>query len=60
MSGMASQPGLTGCESPFERFQHLLQHAFNTLLNQMSGGVFGQVVQHSWKCKNDESLLKVC
>ena len=36
------------CQStkgPFKRFQHLLQHAFNTLLNQMSGA-FEQVVQH--------------
>ena len=32
-------------KAPFERFQHLLRHAFNTLLNQMLGA-FEQVVQH--------------
>ena len=32
-------------KGPFKRFQHLLRHAFNTLLNQMSGA-FEHVVQH--------------
>ena len=39
-------------KGPFQRFQHLLQHAFNTLMNQTSG-VFEQVVQHF-------CLLKAC
>ena len=49
----------TGRKGPFQRFQHLLQHAFNTLLNEMVGA-FEQVVQHCWKRKNVESLWKVC
>ena len=40
----------------FKWFQHLLQHAFNTLLNQMFG-VFEQVFQHCWKRKK---MLKAC
>ena len=32
-------------KGPFKQFQHLLQLAFNTLLNQMFGA-FEQVVQH--------------
>ena len=39
----------------FEGFQHLLQHAFNTLLNLMFGA-FEQVFQHHWKQK----MLKAC
>ena len=42
---------------PFKRFQHLLQHVFNILLNQMLGA-FEQVVQQCWKPKkNVESVL---
>ena len=39
------QIGATHSQGLFKRFQHLLQHGFNTLLNQMSGA-FEQVVQH--------------
>ena len=35
-------------KGPFKRFQHLFQHAFNTLLNQMLGA-FEQVIQHCWR-----------
>ena len=42
-------------KGPSKRLQHLLQDAFNTLLNQMSGEGGGgggeQVEQHCWKCK---------
>ena len=39
----------------FKGFQHLLQHAFNTLLNPMFGA-FEQVFQHHWKQK----MWKAC
>ena len=42
---------------PFKRFQHLLQHAFNTLLNQMFGA-FEQVVQHCLKHKKCRKLVE--
>ena len=48
---VSSYPNDTLHKGPFKRFQHLLQHAFNTLLNQVSGA-FEQVVQHCSKCKN--------
>ena len=34
-----------GAKGPFKQFQHLLQHAFNILLNQMSGAS-EEVIQH--------------
>ena len=42
-----SKMKLTGMslKARLKRFQHLLQHAFNTLLNQVLGA-FEQVVQH--------------
>ena len=44
-------------EGPFKWFQHLLQYAFNTLLNQMSEA-FEQVIQHCWKCKKCWKLVE--
>ena len=32
-------------KGPFKRFQHLLQHAFNTVVEPIAGA-FGQVAQH--------------
>lgn len=45
------------CKSLLKRFQHLLQHAFSTLLKQVFG-VIKQVIQHCWKHKKCQKLVE--
>ena len=62
LSGCYPFPGpharltLRTTKGPFERFQYLLQHTFNILLNQMSRA-FEQVVRH---CRKRKNMLKAC